>query len=268
MTTEGGLFPPSPRVVYGKAPLTQVTCQLRFPQILRIESQAPAEFQERIREIFPLVERQRNDFVNLPPDVAQLMGIDVQANTGFQFRTEDQKHTLGLASEALSLTSREYGEWETFRGYLLPALDSLTEIYKPSFYVRIGLRYVNVIQRSSLDLDDRAWVDLLRKEILGELSMGQFAANVVDARRQLRVQVPDESGYALYLQHGFAKRKSSPEVVYRLDFDFYRGDKTEVSDAKSVLNKLNAMVGRAFRWCITETLHQRLEPRALELAER
>src|SRR5256885_3722562 len=51
------LFPDSPRVIYGKAPLTAVICQLRFPPILRIESTVPADFQERVRTQFPLLDR-------------------------------------------------------------------------------------------------------------------------------------------------------------------------------------------------------------------
>jgi hypothetical protein len=42
------LFPPSSRVVYRRAPLIEVVCQLRFPTLLSIESKPPADFQERI----------------------------------------------------------------------------------------------------------------------------------------------------------------------------------------------------------------------------
>jgi hypothetical protein len=57
MNAADDLFPDSARVIYGKAPLTGVVCQLRFPPILRIESAPPADFQDRIREQFPLLER-------------------------------------------------------------------------------------------------------------------------------------------------------------------------------------------------------------------
>ena len=65
-TSSNELFPSSPREIYEKAPLIQVVCQLRFPPVLRIESQIPADFQERIRARFPLFER------NSPPLAAPL----------------------------------------------------------------------------------------------------------------------------------------------------------------------------------------------------
>src|SRR5262245_21970271 len=103
MTSGGDLFPPSERVIYGKAPLSQVICQVRYPQILRIDSQPPADFQERIRRIFPLVERQRVDLANVRPDILQMMGLAAGSNV--LFRTEDRQHTVMLGSESLAYST-------------------------------------------------------------------------------------------------------------------------------------------------------------------
>ncbi len=46
-------FPEVQRVIYRKNPLEQVICQFRFPAILRIDTETPADFQERIRNDFP-----------------------------------------------------------------------------------------------------------------------------------------------------------------------------------------------------------------------
>lgn len=47
-------FPETPRVIYAKNPLFEVICQLRFPAILKIDSEIPAGFQEKLRASFPL----------------------------------------------------------------------------------------------------------------------------------------------------------------------------------------------------------------------
>lgn len=259
MPAEGEFFPPSPRVFYEKAPLTQVICQLRFPPVLRIENPPPAEFQERIRHIFPLLERTQGQIAEVPPELAQLMGI-TQGRIEFTFRTEDGKTTLTLGAEAIALATTAYTIWDRFLEHLQPALDALLEIYKPSFFQRVGLRYINTIQRSTMGIENQEWSELLRPSILGELSLPQFEANATEVKRSVRVNLPNEEGCGLFLQHGFAKKQGLDEVLYRLDFDFYRSDKTEVTDAKPTIDRFNAMVGRTFRGCITEKLHQSLGP--------
>ena len=47
------MFSNEDRCLYSKSPLAEVICQLRFPQILIIGTQVPAEFQETIRDEFP-----------------------------------------------------------------------------------------------------------------------------------------------------------------------------------------------------------------------
>ena len=47
-------FPEATRVIYHKNPLTDVICQLRFPPILKIDSEIPSLFQDTIREQYPL----------------------------------------------------------------------------------------------------------------------------------------------------------------------------------------------------------------------
>src|SRR6516162_10056939 len=101
---EDNLFPPSERVFFEHAPLVDVTCQLRFPPILRIESQLPADFQDRIRSIFPLLERAVENIPQIPPEVLQAMGV-VRQGAGFAFRTEDRATVLKLVSQSITLTT-------------------------------------------------------------------------------------------------------------------------------------------------------------------
>ena len=46
-------FPDVERVIYNENPLDRVICQLRFAPILKIDTEIPAEFQERIRIDYP-----------------------------------------------------------------------------------------------------------------------------------------------------------------------------------------------------------------------
>ena len=46
-------LPETPRMIYKTNPLIEVTCQFRFPTILKISSRPPAAFQDQSRNQFP-----------------------------------------------------------------------------------------------------------------------------------------------------------------------------------------------------------------------
>lgn len=253
------LFPITPRVIYANAPLVEVVCQLRFPQILRIEGQVPAEFQDRIRNVFPLFQRGGVSlFQQVPAELAQLINSNVNA-VNHQFLTEDRSATVTLTPGSIALSTTAYRRWEQFRDQLQQPLLALIEIYRPSFFERVGLRYVNSIERGRLNLTERRWSELLSPKILGELSIPQFESHLEDARRILRIKMPGEAGSVL-LQHGLGTVQGRSETGYTIDFDFYTAEKTEVQNAAAILDSFHERAGRAFRWCITDLLHNALQP--------
>ena len=47
------MFSNQPRKIYRRNQLIEVICQLRFPEILKIEAHEPADFQDAIRQVYP-----------------------------------------------------------------------------------------------------------------------------------------------------------------------------------------------------------------------
>ena len=47
------MFSNQPRKIYRRNQLIEVICQLRFPEILKIEAHEPADFQDAIRQAYP-----------------------------------------------------------------------------------------------------------------------------------------------------------------------------------------------------------------------
>jgi uncharacterized protein (TIGR04255 family) len=264
--TEGALFPETPRFLYGRAPLTQVVAQLRFPPILRIQSGPPADFQERVRGIFPLLERGMALPVGqqIPAEILQFLAAG-NADATYRFLTEDRKTTLTLSPDSISLSTTAYHRWEQFKKLFDPPFAALAEIYKPSFFSRVGLRYINAISRRSLGLENVPWSQLLRQEILGEMSLPQIEKNIDSAQRVLRMKAPGGNG-GILMQHGTSKREGQLEQNYTIDLDLYADAKTEVGDAQQLLDRFHIRAFRAFKWCIADALHEALEP--TELAPR
>ena len=63
------MFSNDERVIYAKRQLVEVICQLRFPEILKIDVSEPADFQERIRRDYPQYEKK---IEQLPPQMVNV----------------------------------------------------------------------------------------------------------------------------------------------------------------------------------------------------
>lgn len=266
--SSGELFPQSPRVIYRNAPLIEVACELRFPPILRIEA-IPAEFQEQIRATFPLFEKAPShpfpalsQMPQLPPEIVQAVQAQI-GGSAYLFLTEDRRSTTTLTPSSLSLSTTNYRRWEEFRKELRVPFRALLAVYGPSFFVRVGLRYIDAINRESLGLIAQPWSRLLRREMLGELAVPHLEKNIEAVARSVRLNISDGTGSVL-LRHGLAAVPGKPGLSYVIDVDLFIDSRTEVADAEHRLDIFNELAGRAFRWVVTDELHRTLDPTEIQ----
>ena len=269
-------FPESARVLYRNNPLVEVISQVRFPPILRIEADPPADFQDAIRASFPVLTETSGVSTTLgvpqeltgqvPAEVIQQLAafrLNVQPSSRtFAFKSEDETWSMALSRDSLSLTATKYERWEEFRDRLLVGLRALIDLYRPAYFSRVGLRYRDVICRSELGLAGVPWSDLLATHIAGELAAEAIADDVVVAARQLGARLPDVGGQLL-LRHGLTLQEGANELCFLIDADFYTTDRTEVADVEHALEGFHGQAGRLFRWCIQPRLDQALDPQPL-----
>jgi uncharacterized protein (TIGR04255 family) len=258
-------IPESQRVVYEKNPLDEVICQLRFPAILKIDSQEPAGFQEAIRKDYPIFEEPQGLPVErgappIPPEMLRVMGaMGIKTRPVYKFKSADDRWTVALAREFVALTDRDYETWETFKAHLEAPLNALQSEYQPAFFTRIGLRYRDVIRRSELGLADVPWSELLAPHIAGEL--GSLPEQEVEATTR-QVEIRLETGRVRAV-HGLAKDEETSESMYFIDADFFVEGRTEAKDVQTTLKFFNRRAGRLFRWCIGDRLHAAMRPNPL-----
>jgi uncharacterized protein (TIGR04255 family) len=256
------LFPEAPRTLYTRNPLEQVICQVRFPTILKIEAHPPAEFQELIRDLLPVVARTTNAMaMQVPQELLKAMGVPA-SGSGYSFSSEDETVTANLTADSLTVSTDDYVRWEQFWGACERCFEGLVDTYKPNFYIRLGLRYRNVINRAQLGLKNSPWSTLLNVQVLGELAIPDWEAMATECRRIIRCKSAD-GGDAVHFQHGILSSEDDDEQNYLIDFDFYRDGRIEVDEAPGVFARFNRRSGRSFRWAIADDLHAALEPRPL-----
>lgn len=257
-------FPEVRRVIYGRNPLTQVVCQLRFPPILKIDAEIPGEFQDRVRAEFPDYSEKSELRVEFPGGQEQIPSeiishmLQSPGKKNYQFSSDDGRWRVNLTRTFVALTTNDYERWELFKDRLATPLNALTDIYSPAYFSRIGLRYVDVIKRSRLALEDVAWGELLQPFLLGLLGVPELNDHVKNFENSWEVTLSDDVSMVRLITRFVID--DDGETSFMIDSDFYKTEKTDIDSAPDHLDYLNTRAGRLIRWCITDRLHQAMEP--------
>jgi uncharacterized protein (TIGR04255 family) len=267
-------FPEAERVIYKTNPLEEVICQLRFPPILRIDTETPASFQERVRESYPFytttpaVPMTLGAGINIAPPLLRDFPL-LSGQNNHEFSTRDRLWTLTLNRESLTVNCKRYICWEEFRDKLRGALTTLQELYSPGFFVRTGLRYRNLIRRSRLGLTSCSWSELLQPWILGAYSAPAMRDDILHNFLQMVLRLPHHDGRVLVSSGTVTVQapnqdRSSAEECYLVDADFFTEQHAESANVLQRLNFLNEQSDRFFHWCITKRLDDVLRAQPMD----
>lgn len=241
-----------PRCIYDTNPLAEVICQLRFPEILSIQTQIPADFQDAIRHIFPKYTVHKEAIPNQNPPT-----------NNYQFMTADGLWRVNLTSKFISLACTKYTCWEDFAGMLDKPLASFIQIYKPAYFERIGLRYVNFISRKQLHLEAVPFKDLMEPCYLGILSE-EDVLEAATIRCSVDVETALRGGCRVKIHAGPGKvnrnGKMDPEVKFIFDQDLYMAGNIPVNASAGALQTLHGQSYGIFRGAITDKLHDAMDP--------
>jgi uncharacterized protein (TIGR04255 family) len=252
-------FPEVPRVRYNKNPLVEVICQLRFPRILKLDTQPPAEFQEAIASSYSIVNVSRSLDVSVPTNAPASQPVfRTSKSPSYEFLTRDKRWKLVLTPDFIALSTLAYERWEEFYDKLKEAIEWLTHFYKLTIFTRIGLRYQDVIMRSDLELTDKKWNELLNPTLCGVLAAPEFnEQDLLEVFSTFSCNILEDA--MVRVRHGLAKQDKRDEIGYLIDADFFLND-VEISETLARLNGFNSQARYLFRWCITPTLHAAMEP--------
>ena len=258
------MFSAEARCRYGKNQLTDVICQLRFPEILSINVAPPVEFQEAVRQEFPRYHLRQD----IPaPKITGAPGnfsLENQPKTiNYQFTSADGIWRINLISKFISVSCAHYTCWEDFADLVDKPLAAFIRIYRPAYFERIGLRYLNVISRSALELDMAKFSDLISPRYLGPL-VDEDVNEMAAARCTLDLEMAIRGGCRLKLHAGPGRIKRNgqddPEVKYVFDQDLFMTGQLPVNFSAGVLQTLHSQAYSVFRGAITDTLHEAMEP--------
>lgn len=258
------MFSNERRCEYSNNQLAEVICQLRFPEILTIGTTVPADFQEAIRMEFPqYAAKNESPAPKISGTPGNLHLENQQPTVNYSFISADGQWRVNLTSRFISLSCSRYTNWSEFAKKLDIPLAAFIKTYKPAYFERIGLRYMNFFSRRDLSLEGTPYSELFQPQYLGLLSDEEVAENAC-SRCSMDAEISIKGGCRakIHAGPGMVKRNGQPdqEVKFILDIDLFMGGNVPVNYSAASLETLHGQAYPIFRDAITQTLHNALEP--------
>jgi len=258
------MFSNEERCIYETNQLIEVICQLRFPDILKIEAQEPALFQDAVRGEYPGYQK---NVEQLPPQNVNGKLTPQGTVNNYSFIAEDGQWKVSLTKNFIALSTHRYTRWEEFAKRLDFVLAEFIRIYSPAFFSRVGLRYINAFNRKALGLDGTPWRELIEPGYLG--LMGDDDAQeqaFLKNEQSITAAVPGGSKANIKCGPGLMRKvnnkthETQEEPVYMLDLDLYMEGKTPISHAVPALNVVHGNAGSLFRGAVTDAMSAAMGP--------
>jgi len=239
-------FPQREDVRLQRAPLAEVICQVRFPPILRIASEQPAAFQERVRERFPQLAVEQGVVVHMEPLGTMPPSAKPEPRI-FRFKSPDGNTGVSLQLNFYALSTISYTHWRDFLELLRLVNQAACEVYDIPYAVRVGLRYINHLTLENTGANNVAelW-EILRPE-LTMLLRGDCWDEPLEMLNNLLLAGGENE--RLTLRSGF---RSGEKPVFLLDFDHFSEGNIALEDLLTLCQRYHDVIYNAFRWCIQE----------------
>lgn len=268
-------FETAPRVEYEKNVLFEVLFQARFPKILKISREEPAQFQEIIRKngypesdsTIPMLPAEIPDEVKRV--ITQSMG-GVEKEYNFYSENRDWKIAISKDFVALScLGVGSYLNYQDFEQRLKTLLETFEGIYEPAYYNRIGLRYRNMVNNSIVPLNGNNVRQLMPEYIFPEIasSMGD-EIEMLEKNSQFKdSKMFANVSHALIKVNGGINASSGEikinnEESYLIDIDCYNSNKVKgVENVLTECRNFKDTEWNIFQWSINDTLRGLMGPK-------
>ena len=231
-----------PDEVFSRNPLVSVICQLRFHPILKV-GDCIADFQEGMREVFPEFAESTASVLNVQTEAA---GFEVKKERQFLLRKTDGSSTLTLTTNSLAIENHRHVDRQGLFDDIDRAIVLLASLYKSVSPTRLGLRYINLIDKQFIaEALNRTleWPDVVSGDFL--VTPGGLA-DLQGTTFFSEVRSPMATGGSLTLRHGLLQDVES-KVRFRFDMDRYVDSAFDLARVRSHLESFGEELFSMFK---------------------
>lgn len=247
------------RVEYKHNILFEVVFQARFPDIMKISKEDPAEFQDIVRKDgYPEFEL---EVPLVPPGMPKEVESAVSTDKTFRFFSEERDWQISLAKNFIALScTANYSNYEDFSERLKKVLESFNTIYEPSYFTRIGLRYRDIANETFLSHRTVDVKDFIPEYIFPELSILKIK-EIKSLQKVSRLDDGDVNANVVHVlsevSGKFGKHQLENEESYIIDIDCFVESRIEgITDVVNKCPTFKRLIWNIFQWSITDKLRE------------
>lgn len=241
---------------YKKNYLDKVIFKIDFAPILKLETEPPSGFQDKIRDSYP--ELQQGMALQIETAIQGIKKIEKQAiYPTFTFRNAVKSQSVLVAHDVFAIEAHRYTHFDDYKSDALKAFNAFDEIYRPLEIKRIGLRYINRIMLAEGSPFD--WAEYIDTSLIAFTD--KFPVDKKDLTRVMGQFHIKREDYSVAMNCGIYNRDWPNRICRRefvLDFDCSTQEPNVKVD--DILVRFNAEAKSLFEKSITENLRMLMEP--------
>ena len=253
-------------VPLANAPLARVIAQVRFSEVLAIESaETAAKFQAAIGHTYGVLTREQGFNSQILIGASMQVGMPIQQRSMMHWRFADAptdwQWRVTLTSQFLTLEVSRYTSRTEFFQRFEMLLEALQVLVKPAMTLRLGVRYINRLAGNGLTDVAR----LVRPEIAG-LLVTDMSTSAKHMQCETLFDVKEEA-CQMAVRCGLVPPNALVEGLdaafeqpwFLLDFDVF-DDKAKSFEAQTTAVRARAFAQRSygfFRWAVTDEFLRR-----------
>lgn len=255
-------FERAKRLRYEKNPLADVSCEIRFPPLLKLVQYGPVDLQPSLQSSYPLLEIVELGSVRITPGASGAPEMNMPPPRRYVFKSQDMAWTLAVGADALVLSTSKYDRWEDFRDRMGYAAGLFVASYRPSRLLRIGLRYIDAVDPVELGMPAAPACNCLNPTLRG---LGGYVkdGDLLESQNYALVKLDPRGKLGIRWGTGVRQTQDGPRTVCVLDGDFFddSGLGVTMESLFTVLDDFNFQAGGLFQWAFTDELRARLGPK-------
>ena len=136
-------------------------------------------------------------------------------------------------------------------------IEEFIKIYKPAFFERIGLRYIDGLSKQKLKVEGKGW-----KELVNENWIGIFADHDENDVRLSQSQAEfflENKEILARVTAGLGKSMNQAENMFIIDCDIIQITQSQINEYEKIIFKLHGHSWKIFNSLITDITRTAME---------